>query len=141
MDYLGLVYYFGRDGVVRDCEKAGYWFDKGFRAGYTESLNNLVWLWATCPEQQHRNGKKAVEIGAMLLDNSPERDAGTLDTLAAAYAEVGDFERAVQLQREALSRLQEQDNPSRYQNFVRRLEGYQAGKAWRGSSKEGGPGN
>lgn len=141
MDYLGLVYYFGRDGVVRDCEKAGYWFDKGFRAGYTESLNNLVWLWATCPEQQYRNGKKAVEIGTMLLSNSPERDAGTLDTLAAAFAEVGDFDRAVQLQLEALSKLQELDQPSRYQNFSRRLEGYRAGKAWRGSSKEGGPGN
>ncbi|AWM40851.1 lipoprotein NlpI [Gemmata obscuriglobus] len=56
-------------------------------------LNSLAWHLATCPDEKHRDGKKAVEAAkkAVALDGA----WGFRDTLAAAHAAAGDFEAAV----------------------------------------------
>lgn len=63
--------------------------------------NALAWFYATCPSAAHRDARKAVSLAkkAVKLD----RQAHILDTLACAYAAKGDFLRAVETQREALS--------------------------------------
>ena len=59
---------------------------------------NLAWLLATCPDARHRDGKKAVEFAArhclFVTGGTPNH----LNTLAAAYAEGGDFAKAVEWQ-------------------------------------------
>jgi tetratricopeptide (TPR) repeat protein len=57
--------------------------------------NNLAWILATARDAKLRNGAEAVRLAesvrAQLKTDPPE----ILDTLAAAYAEAGDFDRAV----------------------------------------------
>jgi tetratricopeptide (TPR) repeat protein len=64
--------------------------------------NYLAWVLATCPEAAVRDGKKAVEHAKRACELSGWREGASLDTLAAAYAESGDYKEAVRWQRRAL---------------------------------------
>jgi tetratricopeptide (TPR) repeat protein len=66
-------------------------------------LNQAAWVLATSTEASIRNGAEAVELAERALRLSGGRDAATLDTLAAAYAEAGRFPEAAQTARRALS--------------------------------------
>ncbi|WP_395744566.1 hypothetical protein [Prosthecobacter sp.] len=57
--------------------------------------NSLAWLLATCPEDRVRNGVRAVEIATQACEFTNWEDAAIIDTLAAAYAEKGDFDAAL----------------------------------------------
>jgi tetratricopeptide (TPR) repeat protein len=71
-----------------------------------DHLNAVAWLLATCPDDQIRNGRKAVRFAerAVRLSEGDDKSASgdILDTLAAAYAAVGKFKEAVRTQEEAL---------------------------------------
>ena len=60
--------------------------------------NNFAWILATCPEASVRNGKEAVKH-AKLGDLTCWQD---LDTLAAAYAENGNFDESIKTISEAI---------------------------------------
>jgi WD40 repeat protein/Flp pilus assembly protein TadD len=72
--------------------------------------NNLAWLRATYPDAKFRDGTEAVEYAAKAVALS-SRYWSNLDTLAAAFAEAGDFEKAVATQREAIDRFRSQPKP------------------------------
>ncbi len=57
--------------------------------------NNLGWLRATCPIVSMRNGEEAVNAATKACDFSSWTNWTRLDTLAAAFAEKGDFELAI----------------------------------------------
>lgn len=61
--------------------------------------NNLAWLLATHPDAAVRNGAEAVEWAsksAAAAASAKQLEADFLDTLAAAYAEAGQFDKAVE---------------------------------------------
>jgi len=58
------------------------------------SINNLAWVLATSPIDSLRDGRRAVELAEKAGELTRHKRAFALSTLAAAYAEVGDFERA-----------------------------------------------
>jgi tetratricopeptide (TPR) repeat protein len=66
------------------------------------ALNALAWLLATCPEGAVRDGARAVELAKRACEQSAWAEANILDTLAAAYAECGQFDEAVKWQQEAV---------------------------------------
>jgi tetratricopeptide (TPR) repeat protein len=66
------------------------------------SYDALARLLATCPDDQARDGKRAIEYATTACERTGWKDPLCLDTLAAAYAEAGQFEEAVRYQTRAL---------------------------------------
>ncbi len=66
-----------------------------------EILNNLAWLYLTIKDPQRRNPTRALRLALKAARISPE--AYVLDTLALAYFENGDLEKAIATQKRALS--------------------------------------
>jgi tetratricopeptide (TPR) repeat protein len=58
--------------------------------------SNLAWVFATDPEQSFRNGPEAVQLAEQALQLSGGKNPIILRTLAAAYAETGEFSNAIQ---------------------------------------------
>lgn len=67
-----------------------------------EALNGYAWFLATCPEEKYRDGKLAIEKASKACEISKGKDWYHLDTLAAAYAEEGQWEKAVEYAEKAL---------------------------------------
>lgn len=63
--------------------------------------NNLAWNLATAPEDQWRDGNKAIEHSTKACELCDYSQWYCLGTLGAAYAEVGDFEEAQRWTEEA----------------------------------------
>lgn len=96
--------------------------------GYIVIINNLVWFLSTCPKEKFRNGAEAVRLGELYIKDKTE-SIGYLDTLAAAYAEAGLFDKAAELQAGLVEKLDSND-PNR-EGFLKRLEKYRNNEAWR----------
>jgi tetratricopeptide (TPR) repeat protein len=67
-----------------------------------EAHNTLAWFRATCPEAQHRDGKAAVEHAKTACRLTDWKEPNYLDTLAAAYAQLGNFDEAVKWEQKAI---------------------------------------
>ena len=94
--------------------------------------NDLAWLLATCPEGSVRNGTEALEIARRVTDNSQARAPSTLDTLAAAYAELARFDEAVRTMQEVIRLATEANtHPARLAEYQQRLELYRSGSPYR----------
>ncbi|MEZ6090062.1 MAG: tetratricopeptide repeat protein [Pirellulaceae bacterium] len=59
-------------------------------------LNNLAWVMATSPQDDVRNADRSIETAKLAAELSNYKEAHILSTLAAAYAEKGDFEKAIE---------------------------------------------
>lgn len=62
---------------------------------------NLARVLATAPDARLRDGKRAVAEAKKAVDMLKYRDGRFLDTLAAAHAEIGDFDKAVEAEQKA----------------------------------------
>ena len=82
------------------------------------------------PGQQQLEDLVQMALAEARKATAQRRNATTLDTLAAALAETGDFEQAVATQREAIAAL-EADQAELTDPFQARLNGYQKDVAWR----------
>lgn len=91
------------------------------------AYNSIAWELATCPDEKNRNGKIAIVYATKACELSNWKDSSKIDTLAAAYAEAGDFENAVKRQSEAM-RLASEAAKADYQS---RLTLYESQNAYR----------
>ena len=90
--------------------------------------NARAWMLATCASAIYRNGEKAVESAKKACELTDGKQPMFLDTLAAAYAEAGDFANAVQWQSKAIELA---STPEDTRAFQERLELYRAKKPYR----------
>lgn len=67
-----------------------------------EARNALAWLRATCPAATLRDGKQALGHAQAACQLTDWKNPYYLDTLAAAYAELGSFDEAVKWERKAV---------------------------------------
>jgi tetratricopeptide (TPR) repeat protein len=67
------------------------------------ALKQRAWFQATCPNPAFRNGQQAVKDAKAACSISEWKDENTIDTLAAAYAETGDFDSAARYAAQALA--------------------------------------
>lgn len=67
------------------------------------ALSDRAWFLATCPDSSFRNGRQAVKDAKAACSIMIWKDEQMIDTLAAAYAETGDFASAIQYAQQALA--------------------------------------
>jgi protein O-mannosyl-transferase len=92
-------------------------------SNYAQAYNNLALIMATCPEASCRDGGKAVKLASRACELTKWKSSEFLDTLAAAYAEAGDFDAAVHWQMRAIEFLRNERQQNDYRS---RLVLYQA---------------
>jgi len=100
--------------------------------GHAPALNDLAWLRATCLVAEFRDGVKAVEEATKANELTNWIKAAYVGTLAAAYAEAGDFDSATKRQKEAIELLTGEEKELGV-DFEERLKLYQSGKPYRES--------
>lgn len=105
-------------------------FDEAYKLNQEDEglLNNFAWVLATSPDDKVRDGKRAVELANKAADLSSHSVPHILSTLAAAYAESGDFEKAKEWSKKAVE-LGENDDTR--DQLAKELASYEAGKPWR----------
>jgi serine/threonine-protein kinase len=90
------------------------------------TMNNLGWLLATCPDPSVRNGARAVEVAARAELLSGGEDPLILHTLAAAYAENGQFPHAFETAERALQLAEQQRKTILVRALPHEIELYRA---------------
>jgi tetratricopeptide (TPR) repeat protein len=96
--------------------------------------NNLAWLLATNPDASIRHRDRALDLAARANQLSGGGNATVLRTLAAAYANAGQFSRAVEVGQLALS-LTDRESPLG-KALQQEIAGYQAGLPYRENAKQ-----
>ena len=92
-------------------------------------LNNLAWLLATSPVDDLRNGKRAIELATKACKVTEWKEAHVISTLAAGYAETGDFDLAKQYSEQAIEAGSDVEEVKK--QLEKELESYQKGRPWR----------
>ncbi|MCH1494499.1 MAG: tetratricopeptide repeat protein [Rubripirellula sp.] len=92
--------------------------------------NNLSWVLATSPNDSVRDGKRSLELAEKAAKLSDYKAAHILSTLAAAYAEAGNFEKAIQWSEKAVQLGDEEDH-EQLEQLELELDSYRKGEAWR----------
>ena len=105
-----------------------YWFERAASAGHSGGENNAAWILSTSKHDRIRDGVLALHLAQRAVAQA--ENPGSLDTLAAAYAESGDFARAIATQRNAIAAISS-ENESLREELVGRLARYEAREPWR----------
>lgn len=121
--------------ALKQYDKAVETFEKSVKL-YPENptaLNNYSWFLSTTAQDAYRDGKKALELAIKAAQASNYEKAYILSTLAAAYAENGDFENAMKFIQKALE-INKDD--SIVESIKNEMESYKQKKPIREDSNE-----
>lgn len=93
-------------------------------------LNNLSWVLSTTPNDALRDGKRALEYAIEACKLTDYKAPHILSTLAAAHAEAGEFDQAVEWSQKGVD-LARETNATQLQQLESELESYKEKKPWR----------
>jgi tetratricopeptide (TPR) repeat protein len=94
--------------------------------------HTLARLLAVAPVEEARDGLLAVQLATAVYEVVKLYETG--ETLSMAYAETGDFDRAIELQRQLISQAEGEGDTNRVNDLRQRLLSYQRSEAWRARS-------
>ncbi len=95
------------------------------------TLNQLAWLLATCPDASIRNAPEAIQLAQQADQLVGGQNLVILRTLAAAYAGNGQFPEAVATAQRALQLATAQNDAALVNDLKTQLGFYQAGSPYR----------
>lgn len=99
-----------------------------------QPFNDCAWLLATAVKDNVRNGQRAVQLASQACELTSYQNAGYLDTLAAAFAEKGEFDTAIKWQEEAV-KAAAKETPETQADIKSRIELYKQKKPYREEQK------
>ncbi len=100
-------------------------------AKFVKSYSNRAEIRATCPNAAFRDGELAIADATKACELSNWSDPAHIATLAAAYAESGDFDAAIRWQTKAIELAADDDK----QDYRTRLARYESGQPYRDEPK------
>lgn len=106
------------------------------------ALNNFAWVLATSPDDGVRDGQRAIALATQACEVVDYQQAHILSTLAAGYAESGDFEKAREWSQKAVelfaaqrAQREAEEGPEEAaqvaEELAAELESYKQNKPWR----------
>lgn len=118
---------------LRQYARAQALLEKGLKAlpGDPDLTNALARLLATCPIKSVRNGPRALQLSQTAAQAEKNLDFDLVQTLSMAMAEVGQFDKATQLLRSVISKLEELKRPDLSRLLEDNLRLFEQGKPCR----------
>ena len=126
---IGNLYRIGKF-VKRNHNRAKEHYTDAYSKGRKGHLNNFAWMLSTSRSSAVRDGNLAVKYANEAI-KAFGKDSINIDTLAAAYAETGDFGKALCYQKKAIKILIQEGNENQIGDFKTRLDCYLNKKCWR----------
>ncbi len=117
---VGSMYAHGR-GVPQSAAEAANWYRKAADQGDPAAMNNLAFLLATSTDPKVHDPKEAIAVAQRAVEVEAGKPA-YFDTLATAYFEAGQPDKAAEIERRALAL--KPDDPS----YKKALEKYEAAR-------------
>jgi eukaryotic-like serine/threonine-protein kinase len=87
-------------GILREAKSM---YRQAAEHGGAPEWNEYAWFLASCRDPNVRDGTNAVAFAEKAVAATNRKDANYLDTLSAAYAEIGQFAKAISIEQEAIS--------------------------------------
>ena len=117
--------------------EAGGFGEHSLAAVYYEAIveDQPVFVHAAHPEPRARDGTKAVHLAEKACQLTDYKAPATLDTLAAAYAELGQFDKAVKTAQKAMQLARAAKSEKLAKDIQNRLDLYKAKRPFRTSAR------
>ncbi|MCA9263919.1 MAG: ASPIC/UnbV domain-containing protein, partial [Planctomycetales bacterium] len=101
------------------------------RPGWAFGANDLAWILSTCDDQELRDGDRAVQFALQACEATRFQNPSTLATLAAAYAESGDFAKAQEVNQRAIGLVVDSGDEATTEKLRHRQTLYESGHPYR----------
>ena len=101
------------------------------RPNWPDPMNNLARMLASDNSEQVRDGSEAIRLAEKACELTGQRDPTVLDTLAAAYAETGQFAKAIETAEKAHEIAIAAGATSMVEGIRERIGLYKAGQPYR----------
>ncbi|HEX4412776.1 MAG TPA: tetratricopeptide repeat protein [Lacipirellulaceae bacterium] len=85
-------------------------------------LNNFAWVLATSPDDKLRDGARALKLATKAAESSGYETPHILSTLAAAYAETGDYDNAMKWSKKSVELAQKDVDEAKPDDDKSKLE-------------------
>lgn len=95
---------------------------------HKRALASLAFIRAADRDPKLRSGEEAVRLAKRAVELTKEKDEWNLDTLAAAYAEAGQFDLAIKTQARAIEMAKAKNDSGAADDMEKRLRLFQSGK-------------
>lgn len=119
-------------GVTQDRAHAEKILNEALTRATMQDKNQFAWELSVNSDERLRDGALAVRVLEPALKAVTEKVTAHVDTLAAAYAEIRQFDRAVLTQQSAIERARRERRPQEMiDGMTERLRLYERGQAYR----------